>query len=54
MRSIVEDSRFLTERDEMMYYFQDKYYKPNETDNFHSPSGKYKLEIQNFYHEEGN
>jgi hypothetical protein len=53
MRNIVNDRRFLTNRDEMMYYFQDKFYKSEETEMFLSPSGKFKLEIHHFSHEEG-
>ncbi len=53
MRNIVEDSRYLSERDEMMHYFQDMFYKAEKTEIVESPSGKYKLEIHHFSHEEG-
>lgn len=52
MRNIVNDQRFLNERTEMMQYFQDKYYQPEETEIVISPSGSYKLEIHHFHHEE--
>jgi hypothetical protein len=53
VRNIVEDSQFLNERADMMYYFQDKFYNPEETEIVHSPSGKFILEIRHYNHEEG-
>jgi hypothetical protein len=53
LRNIVEDSQFLSERAEMMYYFQDKFYITEETEFVHSPSGKFILEIHHYNHEEG-
>jgi hypothetical protein len=52
LRNIVEDSRFLTERAKMMYYFQDEFYNPEETEIIHSTSGKFKLEVHHYNHEE--
>lgn len=53
MRNIVEDAQFLSERTEMLHFFQEKFYNPDETEITHSPSGKFKLEIRHYNHEEG-
>lgn len=53
MRNIVEDSQFLSERAEMMYYFQDEFYISEKTEIIHSTSGKFKLEIHHYNHVEG-
>jgi hypothetical protein len=53
LKNIVEDSRFLRDRDEMMTYIQDKFYIPEETEIFHSPSRRFNLEIHHYYYEEG-
>jgi hypothetical protein len=53
VRNIVEDSQFLSERAEMMYYFQDKFYISEETEIIYSTSGKFKLEINHYNHVEG-
>jgi hypothetical protein len=51
-RNITNDPQFLNERAEMMFYFQDKFYKSDETEVFNSPSGKFKLEVHYYNHEE--
>ncbi|WP_339312751.1 hypothetical protein [Paenibacillus sp. FSL M7-0896] len=53
MRNIVQDARFLSQRAEELYYFQDEFYVPDETETSYSPSGRYKLDIHHYYHEEG-
>lgn len=53
MRNIVQDTQFLSQRAEELYYFQDKFHVPDETETSCSPSGKFELEIYHYYHEEG-
>ncbi|WP_379146251.1 hypothetical protein [Paenibacillus sp. sgz500992] len=54
MRNIVQDAQFLSGRAEELFYFQDKFYVPDETETSFSPAGKFKLEIHHYYHEDGN
>jgi hypothetical protein len=42
----------ISPRAEVMYYFHDEFYNPEETEITHSKSGKFKLEIYHYNHVE--